>query len=113
MKISPKRTFILSCTLLYINLVEIVHLLQILPLWQLLSSTKSSILLPFSLFEFFTRVYNNIIIVYSLEFFTSALADGLSLEFEWQQVSSSLHDSTQYSGRSQQCCSLDGLHSSS
>ena len=31
-----------------------------------------------------------IIIIYSLEFFTSALADGFSLEFEWQQVSSSL-----------------------
>ena len=31
-----------------------------------------------------------IIIIYSLEFFTSALTDGLSLEFEWQQVSSSL-----------------------
>ena len=31
-----------------------------------------------------------IIIIYSLAFFTSALADGLSLEFEWQQVSSSL-----------------------
>ena len=45
--------------------------------------------------------------------FTSALADGLSLVFEWQQVSSSLQDSSQYSGRSQQCCSLDGLHSSS
>ena len=42
-----------------------------------------------------------IIIIYSLEFFTSALADGLSLEFEWQQVSSSLLDSSQYSGRSQ------------
>ena len=53
-----------------------------------------------------------IIIVYSFEFFTSVLADGLSLEFEWQQVSSSLQDSSQYSGRSQQCCSLDGLHSS-
>ena len=42
-----------------------------------------------------------IIIIYSLEFITSALADGLSLEFEWQQVSSSLQDSSQYSGRSQ------------
>ena len=30
------------------------------------------------------------IISYSLEFFTSVLADGPSLEFEWQQVSSSL-----------------------
>ena len=46
-----------------------------------------------------------------LEFFTSALAGGLSLEFEWQQVTSSLQDSSQYSGRCQQCCSLDCLHS--
>ena len=28
-----------------------------------------------------------IVIIYSLEFFTSALADGVSLKFEWQQVS--------------------------
>ena len=35
------------------------------------------------------------------EFFTTALADGLSLEFERQQVSSSLQDFSQYSGRSQ------------
>ena len=41
-----------------------------------------------------------IIIIYS-EFFTSALADGLSLEVKWQQVSSSLQDSFQYSGHSQ------------
>ena len=42
-----------------------------------------------------------IIIIYSLEFFTSALANGFLLESEWQQVSSSLEDSSQYSGRSQ------------
>ena len=36
-----------------------------------------------------------------LEFFTSVLADALSLEFEWQQVSSNLQDSSQYSDRSQ------------
>ena len=41
------------------------------------------------------------IIIYSLEFFTSANADGLSLEIEWQQVFSSLQDSSQYSGRPQ------------
>ena len=35
-----------------------------------------------------------------LEFFTSVLADGFSQEFEWQQVSSSLQDSSQDSGRS-------------
>ena len=49
----------------------------------------------------------------SFEFFTSALVNGFSLEFEWQQVSSSLQDSSQYFGRSQQCYSLDSLHSSS
>ena len=37
----------------------------------------------------------------SYEFFTPALVDGLSLEAEWQQVSSSLKDSSQNSGRSQ------------
>ena len=47
-----------------------------------------------------------------LEFLTSVLADGFSLEFEWQQVSSSLQDSSQDSGRSQQCCCLDSLYSS-
>ena len=40
-----------------------------------------------------------IIIIHSLELFTSALADSFSLE--WQQVSSSPQDSSQYSGRSQ------------
>ena len=42
-----------------------------------------------------------IIIIHTLEFFTSAFADGLSLEIEWQQVSSSLQDSSQYSDRFQ------------
>ena len=50
-----------------------------------------------SVWSYFSRLYNSqrriiiiiiiIIIIYSLEFFTSALADGLSLETEWQQVS--------------------------
>ena len=39
--------------------------------------------------------------------------DGFPLEFDWQQISSSLQDSSQYSCQSQQYCSLDGLHSSS
>ena len=50
---------------------------------------------------------------YHIFFFTSANADGLPLEFEWQQVPSSLQDSSQYFGQSQQCCSLDGPVSSS
>ena len=40
------------------------------------------------------------------------LADGFSLEFERQQVSSSLQDSSQDSGRSAQCCHLDSLYPS-
>ena len=43
------------------------------------------------------------------EFFSSALADGLSQKFEWHQLSSSLRDYSQYFGGSQQCRSLDSL----
>ena len=39
--------------------------------------------------------------LFLFEFFTPALTDGFSLVFEWQQVSSSLQDSSQYSYRSQ------------
>ena len=35
-----------------------------------------------------------IIIIHSLELFPSAVSDGLSLESEWQQVSSSFQDSS-------------------
>ena len=42
-----------------------------------------------------------IIILLLCEFFTPALANGFLFEFEWHQVSSSLQDSSQYSGRSQ------------
>ena len=42
-----------------------------------------------------------IIIINPLEFFTSASADAFSLEFEWQQASSSVQDPSQYSGRLQ------------
>ena len=45
-------------------------------------------------------------------FFTSVLADGFSLESEWQQVSSGLQNSSQDSGRFQQCCDLDSLYPS-
>ena len=53
------------------------------------------------------------IILLFWEFFTPAFADGFQLESEGQQVSSNLQDSSQYSGQSQHCCTLDGLHSSS
>ena len=65
---------------------------------------------------YLTTVWKQIIIIIILliwEFFPPALADCLPLEFEWQHVSSSLQDSSQYSGRSQQCCSVDRFLSSS
>ena len=52
----------------------------------------------------FCALYN------SFEFFISAIAEGLSLESEWEPVSSGVQNSSLYSGRSQQCCSLDGYY---
>ena len=45
-------------------------------------------------------------------FFTPAFADGFSLEFELQHISSSLQDSSLYSGRSQKRCIFVGPHPS-
>ena len=55
-------------------------------------------------------IFPSIIILLFREFFPLTLAEGFSLEFERQQVSLSLQDSSQYS---QQCSSLDVLYSSS
>ena len=41
-----------------------------------------------------------LLLFYFQEFFTLALADGFSQDLEWQQVSSSHQDSSQYSGQS-------------
>ena len=40
-----------------------------------------------------------------MRIFPIEFAGGLSLESEWQQVFSGLHDESEYSSRSQQCCS--------
>ena len=64
-------------------------LLQDLVVWVRLDNTLLLMLLLLLL----------LLLLYTLlEFFTSASDDGFSLEFEWQQVSSSLQDSCQYSG---------------
>ena len=52
-----------------------------------------------------------IIILFIREFFTPALADGFPLGSDWQQVSSSHQDSSQYSGQSQQCSRFDEIYS--
>ena len=62
-------------------------------------------------YSFCANLLHSLVIIFSpWEFFTSALAESFPLEFEWQQVSSSLQDFSQYSDRSQQCCSLDSPH---
>ena len=48
----------------------------------------------------FSRTGSIIIIIYSFRVYTSVLADGFYLEFEWQQVSWSLQDSSKDFGRS-------------
>ena len=57
------------------------------------------------------KAYSKIYYFIFGEIFKSALADGLLLESEWQQVTSGLQDSGQYSVRSQQCCGLNSLDS--
>ena len=88
---------------------------------NVLHLSQSSLVSLFAFFDFHSaRTFKStiqqvlfIIIIFTpWEFFTSALADGLSLESEWQ-VFSCLQDSSQYFGWSHQCYSLDGLHSSS
>ena len=71
--------------------------------WQQVSSIFRSLLSVLNGFTKFLDRFNLviIIIIYSLEFFTSALSDGFWLEFEWLQVTSSLQGSSQYSGRYQ------------
>ena len=49
---------------------------------------------------------------YSSRVFHISVSWWFFMEFEWQQVSSSLQDSSQYSGCPQQCCCLDNLYPS-
>ena len=72
------------------------------------SSKVEVLIFLFTFFQFCSLVNRDsiiiiiiIIIIHSLELFWSALADDFSLGSEWQQVSSSLQDSSQYSGCSQ------------
>ena len=89
----------------FVRMVEFKLLAQF-PIDLLPQPIVSCLLLLFRLLSAFAyyvvdRFIIITIIINSLEFFTSADADGLSLGLEWQQVSSSLPDSSQYSGLSQ------------
>ena len=77
-----------------------------------LSFILSIIAFFYLLFNCVLSIFAFIIISFFWVFFTPVLA-GFPLKSEWQQVYLSLQDSSQCSGWSQQCCSLDCLHSSS
>ena len=64
-------------------------------------------------FTFQVFMVFSIIIIVLRVFYTPALLDGFSLESEWQKVSSSVQDKSQYSGRCQKCSSLNSIDSSS
>ena len=78
-----------------------------IPIWIIVSAKllpPAVDMLSLDFHGFLGKVYDFMwyfIIIYSLEFFPSTLADGFSLESEWQQVSSSYQDTSQYSDRSQ------------
>ena len=50
---------------------------------------------------------------FSLRLFHTSVSGCFLVNSEWREVSSTLLNSSQYFGRSQQCCSLNGFHSSS
>ena len=85
-----------SCLALYSFCAYLLHSLI---MWLIVSSLS-----PHSLQLLFccTLLLLLLLLLFTLlDFFTSILADGFALESEWQQVSSSLQDSSQYFGRSQ------------
>ena len=76
-----------SCVVLYSFTANLVHSVII---WLIISSLS-----PHNLHLLFCCVLSIFALLFTpLEFFTSVLADGFSMEFEWQQVSSSLQDSS-------------------
>ena len=84
----------------FVNILMFIHMIH----WTLI--LLSCLLYIFDAISIdslhlFTRNSFKQVLSLLLEFFTSALADGFSLESEWQQVSSSLQDSSQDSGCSQ------------
>ena len=87
------------------KLVLTLEIEEIFQVWILLAKSMKR---SFFSFRYQYYYYYHLFL---LEFFTSALADGFSLRFEWQQTSSSLKNSSQYSSRSQWYCCFDGLHS--
>ena len=100
-----------SCPGVLENLVYSFIVITLSSTLTQIGSTSEDPMGEIELFNHFLGIIiiNNLI---PLELFTSVLADGFSLEFGWQEVSSSLQDSSQYSGHPQQCCRLDSFQPS-
>ena len=101
------------CEKSYKHIPGEVHFLFVTPLFLSSSSISSST--PEKSNQVCTCIlpYYYYYYCYSLRVFFPPLAESLSLDSEWLQVSSDLQDSSEYSGWSQQCCSLDGFDLSS
>ena len=63
----------------------------------------------FKFFQFYYYYYYYYYYYFTYELFIPALPNGLSLEYNPHQISTCIQDSSQYSGRSQQCCNFDGF----
>ena len=115
---SPQVSRTLLCILADLN-NALVSMVSTRPL----ISKSSSLLTNLLLIVLSAPITNGITVTFMfLNFFSSlalllllslfySLWESFTLESEWQQVSSSFQEPSQYSGRSQQCCWLDGLYS--
>ena len=89
--------------------------------WSL--SDRNSVQVPWTLLGILVHLHNAEVLMFSIHpliskstgistprlLFTTVLGDGLSLRSEWQWVSSSFQNFSEYSGLSNLCCSLDDL----
>ena len=66
--------------------------------WLFLSTSMPACSIRCFIFLFYATIF--IIILLFWEYFTAVFTDGFPLEVEWQQVSSSLQDSSPHSGQS-------------
>ena len=92
---SPSFSFILwSAGTTKSTILQVLFFLLIIIRSGLLATIRWSVCM--------SKSHRSLLLLFTLlEFFTSVLSDGFSLEFEWQRVSTGLQDSFQYSGRSQ------------
>ena len=107
----------------FVNILDVINSAMVWMTWIILQISSSSRIFgmiswvptKFGTIDIF--MFHNFFKYINMSFlwepYSPALADGHSLEFEWEQVSSSLQKSSKDPGQSQQCCSLDYLHTSS